>query len=160
MPTQVRIFAMPKSLGETLASTSPTSLPHSVQQESSDSPPRPPSPGLTMTEKPATGGITFAGQDDLPKLPIPSLESTAKKYLASLRPLQGPREHAETQAAVQDFLKQDGPELQERLQQYAEGKTSYIEQFCKPFPPPRGPPAQSNVLQGTTRTSTTTTRSS
>jgi carnitine O-acetyltransferase len=120
---------MPKSLGETLASTSPTSLPRSVQQESSDTPPRPPSPALTMTEKPAIGGITFAGQDDLPKLPIPSLESTAEKYLASLRPLQGPREHAETQAAVQDFLKQDGPELQERLQQYAEGKTSYIEQF-------------------------------
>lgn len=114
-----------------------------------------------MTEKPATGGITFAGQDDLPKLPIPSLESTTEKYLASLRPLQGPREHAETQAAVQDFLKHDGPELQEKLQQYAEGKTSYIEQFCKPFPPPPPPPpAQPNAPQGTTRTSITTTRSS
>jgi len=27
-------------------------------------------------------------------------------------------------------LKSEGPELQERLKKYANGKTSYIEQFC------------------------------
>lgn len=76
-------------------------------------------------------GITFAGQESLPKLPIPELASTCKKYLESLKPLQTPREHAETQFAVQEFLNQDGPELQEKLKSYAQGKTSYIEQFCK-----------------------------
>jgi carnitine O-acetyltransferase len=75
------------------------------------------------------GGVTFAGQDKLPRLPIPELESTCKRYLAALNPLQGPREHAETKLAVQDFLNQEGPELQERLRNYAVGKTSYIEQF-------------------------------
>lgn len=77
------------------------------------------------------GGITFAGQDKLPKLPIPELESSCKKYLEALKPLQTVREHAQTQHAVNEFLKGDGPELHEKLKAYAEGKTSYIEQFCK-----------------------------
>lgn len=77
----------------------------------------------------ATGGITFAHQDKLPKLPIPDLESSLQKYLAVLRPLQTTREHAETRIAVDEFLRQDGPELQEKLKRYAEGRTSYIEQF-------------------------------
>lgn len=75
-------------------------------------------------------GITFAAQDKLPKLPIPELEHSMTKYLAALKPLQSPREHAETQQAVEEFLKSEGQELQDRLKKYATGKTSYIEQFC------------------------------
>ncbi|GAB7352986.1 hypothetical protein MBLNU459_g3551t1 [Dothideomycetes sp. NU459] len=74
-------------------------------------------------------GITFASQDKLPKLPIPELESSCKKYLAALEPLQSAREHGDTEAAVHDFLRAEGPELQERLKKYATGKSSYIEQF-------------------------------
>jgi carnitine O-acetyltransferase len=74
-------------------------------------------------------GITFAAQDKLPKLPIPDLEQSCTKYIESLEPLQTGREHEETVAAVQDFLKSEGPELQERLKKYAGGKSSYIEQF-------------------------------
>ncbi|KAL3708025.1 carnitine O-acetyltransferase yat1 [Talaromyces marneffei ATCC 18224] len=85
---------------------------------------------LTLTPTPTTKkGITFANQDLLPKLPIPDLESTCRKYLESLAPLQSPREHEDTRAAVHEFLKTDGPELQERLKKYASSKTSYIEQF-------------------------------
>lgn len=76
------------------------------------------------------GGITFAHQDKLPKLPIPDLESSCRKYLTALKPLQSPREHAETKHAVEEFLRQDGPELQAKLKKYAEARTSYIEQFC------------------------------
>lgn len=76
-------------------------------------------------------GITFAAQDKLPKLPIPDLDHSMAKYLSSLKPLQTSREHAETQQAVDEFLKSEGPELQERLKKYATGKTSYIEQFCE-----------------------------
>lgn len=76
-------------------------------------------------------GITFAAQDKLPKLPIPDLEATCKRYLASLYPLQNAREHAETERAVNEFLRTDGPDLQEKLKFYSEGKSSYIEQFCK-----------------------------
>ncbi|KAL1955779.1 hypothetical protein VTO42DRAFT_8099 [Malbranchea cinnamomea] len=74
-------------------------------------------------------GITFAHQDSLPKLPVPNLEDTCQRYLESLAPLQSPREHEETKAAVQEFLRTDGPELQERLKNYASSKTSFIEQF-------------------------------
>ncbi|KAI0124932.1 choline/Carnitine O-acyltransferase [Xylariales sp. AK1849] len=134
MPTQVRIFAMPKSLGETLASSSPTSVPRSASDLPNGDPAGPTNraqkPTIpTMGETRKGGGVTFAGQDSLPKLPIPDLDFTCRKYLAALKPLQGPREHGETKHAVQEFLKQDGPGLQDRLQQYAVGKTSYIEQF-------------------------------
>jgi carnitine O-acetyltransferase len=77
------------------------------------------------------GGVTFAHQDKLPKLPIPDLEASCQRYLTALKPLQSPREHADTKHAVQEFLRHDGPELQEKLKKYAAGRSSYIEQFCK-----------------------------
>lgn len=39
-----------------------------------------------------TDGETFKYQNQLPKLPIPELEATAKRYLAALKPLQVKRE--------------------------------------------------------------------
>jgi carnitine O-acetyltransferase len=83
----------------------------------------------------AKPGITFAHQDSLPKLPIAELEDTCRKYLEAVKPLQTKREHQETVAAVREFLKTDGPELQERLKKYAGTKSSYIEQFCKSIQP-------------------------
>lgn len=74
-------------------------------------------------------GITYAAQDKLPRLPIPDIESSMKKYLAALEPLQSSREHDETRAAARDFVEHDGKDLQEKLKAYAEGKSSYIEQF-------------------------------
>ena len=76
-------------------------------------------------------GITFAHQDSLPKLPIPDLDSSCKKYIAALKPLQSPKEHNDTVHSVEDFLKSDGLVLQEKLKKYASGKANYIEQFCK-----------------------------
>lgn len=35
-----------------------------------------------------TDGETFQYQNQLPKLPIPDLQDTAKRYLAALKPLQ------------------------------------------------------------------------
>ncbi|KAF1810044.1 acyltransferase ChoActase/COT/CPT [Eremomyces bilateralis CBS 781.70] len=74
-------------------------------------------------------GITFAHQDQLPKLPIPDLESSCTKYLEALEPLQTSKEHHESQFAIKEFLRSDGPELQEKLKQYAEKRANYIEQF-------------------------------
>lgn len=74
-------------------------------------------------------GITYAAQDKLPKLPIPELESTLKKYCDALLPLQTYREHEDTKAAAKEFLENEGKELQERLKKYAAGKASYLEQF-------------------------------
>lgn len=91
--------------------------------------------GLTDQVTNRSGGITFQHQDSLPKLPIPDLEGTCRKYLDALSPLQTAKEHEESKAAVRDFLKSDGPALQEKLQKYASSQTSYIEQFCALAPP-------------------------
>ena len=160
MSTQVRTFTLPKPLGESLGSLSsaptPTerlaAIPRSVPSDpeivtrlnksfggSSTYPKIKPSskPGPMASHvsdhQPSgnSGGITFSHQDKLPKLPIPDLEKSCQKYLSALRPLQTSREHAETRHAVDEFLRNEGPELQEKLKSYAEGRTSYIEQFCK-----------------------------
>ncbi|EQK99792.1 carnitine acetyl transferase [Ophiocordyceps sinensis CO18] len=128
MTTRARNFTHPDSLAAKLAE--PPALPTTTRT-------LPPSPQQAYTRVPManysahkeTGGITFAAQDKLPKLPIPDLESTCKRYIQALEPLQTPRERADTRHAVDDFLKTDGPDLQEKLKRYAHDKTSYIEQF-------------------------------
>ncbi|CAJ0545672.1 Ff.00g091450.m01.CDS01 [Fusarium sp. VM40] len=144
--TEVRTFTPPQPLGERLSDPSPTptpvgsavprSLPEipELAQPRRNSPPRLSGdytrvPMATYKDSKSNGGITFSSQDKLPKLPIPELEASCKRYLEALKPLQSAREHAETQHAVNEFLKSDGPELQEKLKTYAQGKTSYIEQF-------------------------------
>lgn len=128
----VRTFTMPKSLNESLANSQPPvsdidpSSPKGTQQSFPASQ-REPLASHGVKHQP---GITFAAQDKLPKLPIPELESTLKKYQDVLRPLQNKREQEDTAAAAQEFLRGEGPELQARLKKYATGKTSYIEQFC------------------------------
>ncbi|EKM83245.1 hypothetical protein AGABI1DRAFT_111693 [Agaricus bisporus var. burnettii JB137-S8] len=72
---------------------------------------------------------TFAYQEQLPKLPIPSLEDTCRRYLKALEALQDEREHAVTKAAVQEFLEGDGPRIHQNLIEWAKDKASYIEEF-------------------------------
>lgn len=127
-----RTIAQPRSLYETLAQSQvgmadqDFTKPKAVK-ESFDPPQQEP---LAHDGVKAKHGITFAHEDELPKLPIPELESSLKKYKDVLAPLQTRREQSDTAAAVEDFLKTEGPELQDRLKKYAFGKTSYIEQFC------------------------------
>ena len=129
--TAVRTFTMPKSLNESLAEPGHPHL--AVDSGRSLDSAKKVSDGYTKEQKDPLAssqpshkqGITFAAQDKLPKLPIPDLESSTSKYLAALKPLQTPR--------VEEFLKSEGPELQESLKKYATGKTSYIEQFCKSY---------------------------
>jgi carnitine O-acetyltransferase len=130
----VRFFTAPKPLGDSMdAETSRKSgsdpQGHTVMRPnvSTDHP----SSEVAELLKPKSQGLTFANQDQLPKLPIPDLEDTCRRYIDTLKGLQSVRDHEETKAAVRDFLKNDGPLLQERLKTYAGSKTSYIEQFCK-----------------------------
>ncbi|KAL2828406.1 Choline/Carnitine o-acyltransferase-domain-containing protein [Aspergillus cavernicola] len=120
--TAVRYFTAPKPLGLAMDSARSHPAPEpKIKPTSVD--------GGSAEHVERKGGLTFAQQDSLPKLPIPELESTCRKYIDALAPLQNPKEQEETRAAVRDFLKSDGPALQEKLQQYATSKTSYIEQF-------------------------------
>ncbi|ROT39437.1 carnitine O-acetyltransferase [Sodiomyces alkalinus F11] len=56
-------------------------------------------------------------QDSLPRLPVPTLEETASRYIKTLRPLLSESELAASKQALDDFLKPGGagPKLQERL---------------------------------------------
>ena len=67
-------------------------------------------------------GRTLAYQDRLPKLPIPPLEDTCRRYLRAVQALQDEKEHTQTKAAVQDFLENDGPMIQEKLRNWAKNK--------------------------------------
>ncbi|KAF8650062.1 hypothetical protein AX16_005426 [Volvariella volvacea WC 439] len=84
---------------------------------------------MAAASAPSQTGRTWAYQDKLPKLPIPSLEETCKRYLRALEALQDKEEHEETKQAVQDFLDNEGPKIQEKLKEWAKNKASYIEEF-------------------------------
>lgn len=71
-------------------------------------------------------GKTFAGQSSIPKLPIPPLEETCGRYLRALEGLQDEAEHERTKAAVEEFLKGEGPRLQEKLKEYAADKARCV----------------------------------
>ncbi len=145
MPTQVRIFTLPRSLGETLAAPVPQETLRTIP-EYPEIPKPTVSPELkarryrldmSVSQEKPKGGVTFAHQDKLPKLPIPELSATLKRYLAALKPLQSSREQADTKHAVDEFLRNEGPELNDKLKKYAEARTSYIEQFCRFSPSTR-----------------------
>ena len=139
----VRTFTQPSSLNASLTSTAfKMTIPETNGATRSEASAKESHQSFTSEEKnplashtnPASRpGITFAHQDKLPKLPIPELDSSCKKYLAALKPLQTPKEHHDTVLSVQDFLRTDGAALQEKLKKYANGKANYIEQFCE-FP--------------------------
>ncbi|KAL6719857.1 Carnitine O-acetyltransferase mitochondrial [Lecanora helva] len=57
-------------------------------------------------------------EDSLPRLPVPTLEETTKRYLKSVHPLLNKSEYEHTKRVVDDFVKPGniGHELQKRLQ--------------------------------------------
>lgn len=69
---------------------------------------------------------TFAYQDQLPKLPIPPLEDTCRRYLKALEALQDEKEHNMTKEAVKEFLENDGPKIQEKLKEWARDKARHV----------------------------------
>ncbi|KAI2602856.1 acyltransferase ChoActase/COT/CPT [Hypoxylon sp. NC1633] len=62
-------------------------------------------------------GAMLRFQESLPRLPVPTLEETAARYLKSLRPLLSPNEYADSEIAVNKFIKPGGvgEKLQEKL---------------------------------------------
>ena len=62
-------------------------------------------------------GALLRFEDSLPRLPVPTLEETSKRYLRSVQPLLNKAEFAATKKAVDAFLKPGsiGEELQKRL---------------------------------------------
>ncbi|KKA30110.1 hypothetical protein TD95_003067 [Thielaviopsis punctulata] len=143
--TLIRVrFAEPRAFGEALSKSSSTaSIPRTIpdnghshatvlkalDRKKPATIPGPKTPMATCQPRGNQPGRTFVGQSSLPKLPIPSLDETIKKYLQVVKPLQEESEHRETRLAAERFLKDEGPELQRKLEEYADNQTSYIEQF-------------------------------
>ena len=74
---------------------------------------------------------TMHYQASLPRLPVPKLEDTLKRYLDTTSAIATPEEYAATTAAVREFEKGDGPRLQEALvaKDKRESHTSYISKW-------------------------------
>ena len=77
-----------------------------------------------------TTGSTFSAQQELPKQPLPTLESSCERYLTALEPLQSEEEHLKSEAAVKQFLDGDGPILQALLKKYDESHVNWFEHYC------------------------------
>eukprot|EP00984_Skeletonema_dohrnii_P022916 scaffold12038_cov111-Skeletonema_dohrnii-CCMP3373.AAC.1 len=83
----------------------------------------------------STNKSTYAGQGDLTRLPIPSLEETLERFITTVSPLLTSEEKETCQNEVTNFLQTDGPKLQTLLVEYdekgrAEGTLgSYVEEF-------------------------------
>jgi carnitine O-acetyltransferase len=71
---------------------------------------------------PVVSNPTFGHQSKLSKLPIPPLEDTCRRYKQALEMLQDSSEHELTKKAVEEFLKGDGPKIQEQLIEWAKDK--------------------------------------
>jgi len=78
---------------------------------------------------------TYSNQSELPRLPIPTLEETLQRFPSKLAALQNSEQRKETKQIAEEFLKGEGPQLQELLLQYEEeGRKagtigSYVEEF-------------------------------
>jgi carnitine O-acetyltransferase len=87
---------------------------------------------VTDTDTDTTTG-TFAHEDRLPRVPLPTLEETAERFLDWCSPLLTPEQLAETRAALADFIRPDGQgrRLHAALQEYdsSEGVHSWLDTF-------------------------------
>ncbi|MCR6490479.1 choline/carnitine O-acyltransferase [Amycolatopsis sp. OK19-0408] len=74
---------------------------------------------------------TFGNEDRLPRVPVPTLEDSRRRFLEWCAPLLTPDELAETEAALAEFLAGAGPELQAALEEYdrSPGVRSWLDTF-------------------------------
>jgi len=76
---------------------------------------------------------TFGNEDDLPQVPLPTLEESCERLIAWCSPLLSDDELAATEAAVKSFLLPDSParKLQAALEQYnsSDGVESWLDAF-------------------------------
>ncbi|CAB4034373.1 carnitine O-palmitoyltransferase 2, mitochondrial, partial [Paramuricea clavata] len=58
---------------------------------------------------------TYHFQPSLPRLPIPKLEDTCRRYLDAQKVILSPEEYENTKRLVENFKQYEGPELQKEL---------------------------------------------
>lgn len=79
------------------------------------------------------GATTFGGEEDLPRVPLPTLEQSCQRFLEWCEPLLSGDERTATEEAAASFLLPDGPgrKLQRALEQYDTrgGSKSWLDAF-------------------------------
>ncbi|RHY10799.1 hypothetical protein DYB37_001293 [Aphanomyces astaci] len=81
----------------------------------------------------ATAEKTFQYQDELPPLPLPSLEQTIDAYIKSCEPMLSASELEHTKGVCHDFLHGVGPQLQAILEERAGSEKNWIEEWWETF---------------------------
>lgn len=76
---------------------------------------------------------TFAHQDDLPSLPVPSLDDTLAKFVQSVKPFLTEEELEHTSAVVEDFKAGVGGRLQKMLQERGREERNWLESWWEHF---------------------------
>ncbi|XP_013415790.1 carnitine O-acetyltransferase [Lingula anatina] len=71
----------------------------------------------------------YSVKQQLPRLPVPSLEQTLDKYLKSVRPLLSDEEYDQTRHIVADFSKNPGPKLQDLLLKKAQSTDNWLAEW-------------------------------
>lgn len=85
---------------------------------------------LYSTTKPTFKGETFKYQDQLPPLPVPSIEDTKARYLKSIKPfVTSEKQFAEHSALVEDFFNTQGKQLHQRLQELGSTERNWLSKF-------------------------------
>lgn len=81
-----------------------------------------------MTE---TSTSTFGNEDDLPKVPLPSVQDSAQRFLEWCSPLLDDAQRAETERATRALLADDSPvwTLQADLERFDAGAYSWLDEF-------------------------------
>jgi carnitine O-acetyltransferase len=76
---------------------------------------------------------TYQLQEQLPRLPIPDLDSTADKFLHWVKPILTEAEYAQTESAVREFVQagDDGEKLQQALIDWS--RQDKVENWLEPF---------------------------
>ncbi|MEU7811329.1 choline/carnitine O-acyltransferase [Pseudonocardia sp. NPDC049154] len=77
--------------------------------------------------------LTFGNEDALPRVPLPSLEDTARRFLEWCAPLLTDDERARTEKALDEFLAAEAPELDAALRAYdaTPGVHSWLDAFWR-----------------------------
>lgn len=81
----------------------------------------------------STSEKTFQYDDQLPSLPVPTLQHTLDRYLDSVRPHVTPDEYRQTEFIVQQFASGVGKDLHRQLLKKAETERNWLERWWLDF---------------------------
>ncbi|XP_041053357.1 carnitine O-palmitoyltransferase 1, liver isoform-like isoform X1 [Carcharodon carcharias] len=77
--------------------------------------------------------LTYSFQTSLPRLPVPSIKDTMKRYLESVHPLLDDEQFKRMQALAQDFERKVGPRLQWYLKLKSWWATNYVSDWWEEY---------------------------